>query len=86
MIEPLTKLDIEMTRLGLVIAPDGDPREVEGVLNPAGARARNGALMLYPRAVAKGNISRLERVRVRTRRTRIFDRARRLRTRTASRV
>lgn len=64
MIEPLTKLDIEMTRLGLVIAPDGDPREVEGVLNPAGARARNGALMLYPRAVAKGNISRLERVRV----------------------
>ncbi len=44
--------------------PDGDPREAEGVLNPAGARTRDGELLLYPRAVAKGNISRVGRVRV----------------------
>lgn len=44
--------------------PDGDPSEAEGVLNPASARTRDGALLLYPRAVAKGNISRVGRVRV----------------------
>ncbi len=51
-------------RLGPVLVPDGDPNEVEGVLNPASARTRNGNLLLYPRAVAKGNISRVERVHV----------------------
>jgi beta-1,2-mannobiose phosphorylase / 1,2-beta-oligomannan phosphorylase len=44
--------------------PDGDPCEAEGVLNPASARTREGALLLFPRAVAKGNISRVSRVRV----------------------
>jgi beta-1,2-mannobiose phosphorylase / 1,2-beta-oligomannan phosphorylase len=44
--------------------PDGDPREAEGMLNPAGARTRDGELLIYPRAVAKGNISRVGRVRV----------------------
>jgi len=34
------------------------------VLNPASARTREGTLLLYPRAVAKGNISRVSRVRV----------------------
>jgi predicted GH43/DUF377 family glycosyl hydrolase len=63
-IEPLTQLDVDVARLGLVLAPDGDPSEVEGVLNPAGTRTRSGAWMLYPRAVAKGNISRISRVRV----------------------
>jgi beta-1,2-mannobiose phosphorylase / 1,2-beta-oligomannan phosphorylase len=51
-------------RLGPVLVPDGDPSEVEGVLNPASARTREGALLLYPRAVAKGNVSRVGRVRV----------------------
>ncbi|HUN29395.1 MAG TPA: glycosidase [Alphaproteobacteria bacterium] len=37
---------------------------MEGVLNPASARTREGTLLLYPRAVAKGNISRVSRVRV----------------------
>jgi beta-1,2-mannobiose phosphorylase / 1,2-beta-oligomannan phosphorylase len=63
-IEPLDALDVDMKRLGLVLSPDGDPREVEGVLNPAGARTRDGKLLLYPRAVAKGNISRVSRVAV----------------------
>ncbi|HTX57710.1 MAG TPA: hypothetical protein VMD47_11485 [Candidatus Acidoferrales bacterium] len=51
-------------RLGPVLVPDGDPREAEGVLNPASARTADGTLLLYPRAVAKGNISRIGRVRV----------------------
>ena len=34
------------------------------MLNPASARTREGTLLLYPRAVAKGNISRVSRVRV----------------------
>ena len=51
-------------RLGPVIVPDGDPREAEGTLNPAGARARDGKLLIYPRDVAKGNISRVGRVHV----------------------
>lgn len=51
-------------RLGLVLVPDGDPHEAEGTLNPASARTRDGALLLYPRDVAKGNISRVGRVRV----------------------
>ena len=49
-------------RLGVVISPDGDPNEVEGVLNPASARDRSGGLLLYPRMVEKGNISRVGRV------------------------
>lgn len=57
-------MDTRIERLGPVIVPDGDPREAEGTLNPAGARTRDGALLLYPRDVAKGNISRVGRVRV----------------------
>ena len=36
-----------------------DPSEVEGVLNPACVRARSGELLLYPRTVAHGNVSRI---------------------------
>ena len=54
----------ELERLGPVLAPDGDPREQEGLLNPASARTRDGKLLLYPRAVAAGNVSRVGRVRV----------------------
>src|SRR4030081_2938070 len=42
----------------------GDAREGEGVLNPASARGPDGELYLFPRMVAKGNFSRIGRVRV----------------------
>jgi predicted GH43/DUF377 family glycosyl hydrolase len=64
MIEPVAELESEVERLGLVMAPDGDASEMEGVLNPAAIRARDGRLLLYPRAVARGNISRVGRTRV----------------------
>jgi beta-1,2-mannobiose phosphorylase / 1,2-beta-oligomannan phosphorylase len=54
-----------MERLGVVMEPaPGDPQEVEGVLNPATARGRDGDLYLFPRLVAKGNYSRIGRARV----------------------
>jgi predicted GH43/DUF377 family glycosyl hydrolase len=59
-----------MERLGVVMEPlPGEPMEVEGVLNPAAARAPNGDLYLFPRLVARGNFSRIGRARV------LFDRA-----------
>lgn len=64
MIEPVLQFETKVERLGLVMAPDGDATEMEGVLNPATARTRDGRLMMYPRAVAKGNISRVSRVAV----------------------
>ncbi len=66
MIESLVQLDVSIERLGLVLAPDGDPTEAEGVLNPACTRMRDGELLLFPRAVAKGNISRIGRVKTRS--------------------
>lgn len=57
--------DVAIERLGLVLEPDGDPREAGGVLNPAGARAPGGEWLLYPRDVAEGNISRVGLVRTR---------------------
>ncbi|MDQ2680617.1 MAG: glycosidase [Candidatus Eremiobacteraeota bacterium] len=60
----LEELDISVRRLGVVLEPNGDPTEAEGVLNPACARTRDGDLLLYPRDVAQGNISRVGRVRV----------------------
>jgi predicted GH43/DUF377 family glycosyl hydrolase len=45
------------------MSPDGGDEE-EGILNPAAARTREGELLLYPRCVAKGNISRIGIVRV----------------------
>ena len=42
----------------------GNPHEVEGVLNPAAARAPDGQLYLFPRLVAKGNYSRIGIARV----------------------
>lgn len=54
-----------MQRLGIIAepAPD-DPREVWGILNPAAARGRDGALYLFPRVVAEGNFSRIGMARV----------------------
>jgi len=63
MLDALTRFDGTITRLGVVLAPNGSPYEIEGVLNPASARTREGELVLYPRAVAEGNLSRVERCR-----------------------
>lgn len=55
----ISQFDASITRLGVVMAPDGSPTEVEGVLNPGCVRARDGALLLYPRVVGAGNTSRI---------------------------
>ena len=55
----LARFDGTITRLGIVLSPDGSPQEVEGVLNPASATARDGTLLLYPRAVASRHVSRV---------------------------
>lgn len=60
----IEQLDARLDRLGLVMKPDGDECEADGVLNPACARTRDGRTMLYPRSVAPGNISRVGRVAV----------------------
>ncbi|HVA37404.1 MAG TPA: glycosidase [Candidatus Dormibacteraeota bacterium] len=58
------EFDASIVRCGVPLVPqEGDPNEVEGVLNPASARDRDGRLLLYPRCVAAGNISRVGIVR-----------------------
>jgi predicted GH43/DUF377 family glycosyl hydrolase len=59
MTSALARFDAIVRRLGTVLEPDGDPGEAEGVLNPACARAPGGELLLYPRTVAAGNLSRV---------------------------
>ena len=55
-----------LQRIGLVMEPEpGNPLEVEGVLNPASARGRDGTLYLFPRLVSRGNYSRIGIARVR---------------------
>ncbi|HLY56639.1 MAG TPA: hypothetical protein VKS60_13835 [Stellaceae bacterium] len=62
--------DFKLTRIGLVMEPQaGNPNEVEGVLNPAAVRGRDGQLYLFPRLVGQGNYSRIGIARV------LFDRA-----------
>src|SRR3984957_7917822 len=58
----LASLDATVTRLDGGLEPDDDPSEAWGVLNPAVTRSRDGRLLLYPRVVAAGNISRVARV------------------------
>jgi beta-1,2-mannobiose phosphorylase / 1,2-beta-oligomannan phosphorylase len=56
-----------LTRAGVIMTPLGnDPSEAEGVLNPATARGSDGALYLFPRLVASGNVSSIGRARVLT--------------------
>jgi len=43
--------------MGVVLEPNGDADEAEGVLNPGAARTRSGTLLLYPRVVGAGNCS-----------------------------
>lgn len=60
-----THVPYRLTRMGVVMTPaDGDPNEVEGVLNPASGRGRDGELYLLPRLVADGNVSRVGLARV----------------------
>jgi len=56
-------LDVSYRRLGLVLASTGSAVDIEGVLNPAVTRDRDGNLLLYPRMVAAGNVSRIGLVR-----------------------
>jgi beta-1,2-mannobiose phosphorylase / 1,2-beta-oligomannan phosphorylase len=54
-----------MRRIGVLMEPDrSDPKELEGVLNPATARGRDGQLYLFPRLVGSGNYSRIGIARV----------------------
>lgn len=54
-----------LTRLNVLMAPDpGNPDEAEGVLNPATGRGADGTLYLFPRLVARGNVSRVGRAEV----------------------
>lgn len=59
----IIELDVHVERLGTVLEPTAHADESLGVLNPACARARDGGLLLYPREVARGNISRIGLVR-----------------------
>ena len=57
--------DLAMKRIGMIMEPQaGNAHEVEGVLNPAAMRARDGQLYLFPRLVARGNYSRIGIARV----------------------
>jgi predicted GH43/DUF377 family glycosyl hydrolase len=48
-------------RFGVVAAPAGSDIDRDGVINPACARTRDGHLLLLPRMVAPGNVSRVGR-------------------------
>jgi predicted GH43/DUF377 family glycosyl hydrolase len=62
-VDAVADLDVRVQRLGVVLEPDGAPTEAGGILNPGAARAPGGELLLYPRCVAEGNISRVGIVR-----------------------
>lgn len=54
-----------LTRVGVVMTPEeGNPLEVDGVLNPASGRGPDGEIYLLPRMVAAGNVSRVGLARV----------------------
>ncbi len=58
-------MTFQIERLGVLMRPDpADPREAEGVLNPATIRGRDGHLYLFPRMVGPGNYSRIGVARV----------------------
>jgi len=62
---PSDAIPYRLERVGIVMTPDpDDPREAEGVLNPASGRAPDGTLYLLPRLVADGNVSRVGLARV----------------------
>lgn len=51
--------EVTFRRLGLALSSTGSEYDIEGVLNPAVARDRSGRLVMYPRMVAAGNVSRI---------------------------
>lgn len=53
------RFEAHVERLYLAVEPGTDPAQAEGTLNPACARTRENELLLYPRDVAQGNISRV---------------------------
>lgn len=54
-----------LTRIGVVMTPEeGNPNEVEGVLNPASGVGPDGRFYLLPRMVAAGNVSRVGLARI----------------------
>jgi predicted GH43/DUF377 family glycosyl hydrolase len=57
-------LHMSCRRLGVVMQPDGSGNEAEGVLNPGVTRDRRQNLLLFPRMVAAGNVSRIGLARV----------------------
>ncbi|GIT78757.1 glycosidase [Leifsonia sp. LS1] len=60
-----TRVPYALERVGIVMEPDPtDPRQVEGVLNPATVQSPDGTLHLFPRLVAEHNVSRIGRARV----------------------
>ena len=60
-----TGLDFTATRLGVIMRPQaGHPHEAWGVLNPAGIRAADETMQLFPRLIAEGNYSRIGHTRV----------------------
>ena len=61
--------------LGLGVATDGSPLEAGGILNPASTRLPGGELLLYPRCVEEGNISRIGTVHAQRKRRPIRVRA-----------
>ena len=63
--DALDELAVHVQRLGVVLQPDGSPLEAGGILNPASMRLPSGELLLYPRCVEDGNISRVGTVHVR---------------------
>ncbi len=63
--EPIEALDVAVERLNFLLEPNGDPAEAGGILNPAATRDSKQRLVLYPRCVAEGNISRIGTIRSR---------------------
>lgn len=60
-----TRVPYTLERVGIVMEPDpADPRQVEGVLNPATVQDQDGTIHLFPRLVAERNVSRIGRARV----------------------
>lgn len=56
---------LRFERQGVLMRPDSaNPAEDWGVLNPAVARNRDGTLVMLPRIVGHGNLSRVSRVEV----------------------
>ncbi|HEX4179511.1 MAG TPA: hypothetical protein VHY32_01845 [Caulobacteraceae bacterium] len=55
----------QLERMGVIMEPEkGEPNEVEGVLNPAIVRGKDGQLYMFPRLVGAGNYSRIGMARV----------------------